>query len=155
LREFPVRVNDSFRTVVRVDTRVPIRMNVPFRGQVPVDLTLPLKTRVRTRVLGVNMELPIEGEIPLRFSLPVDLSIPIDQTVPMKFDLPVNTHIDQMVNVKVQTQQAARIRLRESTLPVALQAGEIAVPLSWLSLTAPADNGEATRLGPLARPGGK
>jgi hypothetical protein len=156
LREFPVHIDDTFKTVVRVDTRVPVRMTVPFQGVVPVNMTLPLNTKVKTRVLGVNMELPIEGEIPLRFSLPVDLSVQIDQTLPMKFDLPVNTRINQRVNVKVQTQQAARIRLRDPRLPVTLQEGEIAVPLSWLSLTALPDNDEATRLGPLARPpGGK
>jgi hypothetical protein len=152
LRDFPVRVNDNFKTVVRVDTRVPVRINVPFRGEVPVDLVLPLKTRVKTRVLGVNMELPIEGEIPLRFKLPVNLMIPIDQTLPMKFDLPVNTRIDQIVNIQVQTLQAARIRLRDPGLRVTLQDGEFVVPLSWLSLTAPTDNGEASQLGPLARP---
>lgn len=156
LREFPVHIDDTFKTVVRVDTRVPVRMTVPFQGVVPVNMTLPLNTKIKTRVLGVNMELPIEGEIPLRFSLPVDLSVQIDQTLPMKFDLPVNTRINQRVNVKVQTQQAARIRLRDPRLPVTLQEGEIAVPLSWLSLTALPDNDEATRLGPLARPpGGK
>ncbi len=152
MRTFPVRINDTFKTVVRVDTQIPIRMNVPYRGEVPVDLTLPVNTKVRTRVLGVNLELPVEGEIPLRFKLPVDLMIPIDQVLPMKFDLPVNTRIDQMVNVKVQTQQAARIRLYDPALAVTLQAGEIAVPLSWLSLVGPADNGEPSRLGPLAQP---
>lgn len=156
LRDFPVHINDNFKTVVRVDTRIPVRMNVPFRGEVPVDLVLPVKTRVKTRVLGVNMELPIEGNIPLRFKLPVDLMIPINQTLPMKFDLPVNTHIEQAVNIKVQTQQAAQIRLREPSLAVTLQRSEFAIPLSWLSLTAPADNGKATQLGPLASPpGGK
>jgi len=98
------------------------------------------------------MELPVEGEIPLRFSLPVDLLIPIDQTVPMKFDLPVNTHINQLVKVQVQTQQAARISLRDPTMPVTLQAGEIAVPLSWLSLVGPENNGPPSRLGPLQPP---
>lgn len=152
LREFPVQINDYFKTVVRVDTQLPIRMTVPFHGEVPVNLTLPLDTKVKTRVLGINMELPIKGEIPLRFNLPVDLLIPIDQTLPMKFDLPVNTHINQMVNVKVRTQQAARIRLRDPNLAVTVQEGEISVPLSWLSLVAPASNGEAQQLGPLARP---
>lgn len=152
LREFPVRISDNFKTVVRVDTRVPVRMKVPFHGEVPVNITVPVNTRVRTRVLGISMELPIEGQIPLQFRLPVDLVIPIDQILPMKFDLPVSTRIDQTVNVRVQARQAARIRMHDPSLSVTLQGGEFAVPLSWLSLTAPADNGDPSRLGPLAQP---
>jgi hypothetical protein len=151
MQSFPVRVNDTFRTVVRVDTRVPVRMRVPFRGEVPVNLDLPINTRVKTRVLGLPLEVPVEGVIPLRFSLPVDMVIPIDQVIPMKFDLPVRTHIDQTVRVQVQTRQTARIHLHDPTLAVTLQAGEIAVPLSWLSLVGPG-NGEPTRLGPLVQP---
>jgi hypothetical protein len=150
-QEFPVRVDDTFRTVVRVDTRFPVRMSVPFRGEVPVDLTLPVNTKVRTRVLGVPLQVPVEGEIPLHFKLPVDLMIPIDQVLPLKFDLPVSTRIDQTVRVRVQTRQLARIRLHDPNLPVTLQSGEIAVPLAWLSLVGPG-NGEPERLGPLAQP---
>lgn len=148
----PVRIDDTFRTTVRVDTRVPIRMQVPFRAEVPVDITLPVKTRVRTRLLGVAMELPIEAEIPLRFSLPVSLDIPIDQSVPMKLDLPVSTRINQIVNVQVQTQQTARILLRQPVLEVVLDDGEISVPLSWLSLLGPQKNGAPSRLGPISLP---
>jgi hypothetical protein len=150
-QEFPVQVNDTFRTVVRVDTRLPVRMDVPFRGEIPVNLDLPVNTKVRTRVLGIPLELPVEGEIPLRFKLPVDLVIPIDQVLPMKFDLPVSTRINQTVNVRVRTQQLARIRLDDPRLSVILQSGEIAVPLSWLSLVGPG-NGAPAQLGPLAQP---
>ncbi len=149
MRAFPVLIDENFRSRVRVDTRVPIRMNVPFKGEVPVDITVPVDTTVKTRVLGINMELPITASIPLRFNLPVDLVIPIEQTVPMHLDLPVNTHIKQQVTVRVQTRQAARIRLQEPVLEVDLQGSEIAVPLSWVSLTAPANNGNPVTLGPM------
>jgi hypothetical protein len=153
LQAIPVRIDERFRTLVRVDTQVPVRMTVPFRGEVPVDITLPLKTRVKTRVLGIEMELPVEGRIPLQFNLPVDLSIPIDQTLPMRFDLPVTTRINQTVNVQVPTQQAARIRLREARLDVTVNDSEIAVPLAWLWLVGPGRDGEpAPQLGPLRTP---
>lgn len=149
---FPVRVNDTFSTTVRVNTRFPLKMNVPFRGEIPVDLDLPVSTTIRTRVLGVPLELPVEGEIPLHFRLPVDLVIPIDQTLPMKFDLPVSTRIDQTVNVEVRAQQHARIRLRDAPLPVTVLSGEVAVPLSWLSLVGPDEDAVFGRLGPLRHP---
>ncbi len=152
LQVLPIHIDERFKTVVRVDTRLPIRMNVPYKGDIPVDITLPLKTKVRTRVLGINMELPVEGEIPLRFRLPVDLLIPIEQTLPMKLDLPVETRINQIVHVKIPTRQAARITLQEPSLDVILEKGEIAVPLSWLSLVRDGGMGEETRLGPLAYP---
>lgn len=152
LREFPIYIDENFRTVVRVDTRVPIRMDVPFKGEVPVNITLPLNTRIRTRVLGINMELPIEGEVPLRFNLPVDLMIPINQNVRMKFDLPVNTRINQSVNVKMPTQQAARISLHDPSLNISMERSEITVPLSWLSLVENSGREEVLQLGPLVMP---
>ncbi len=153
LQEIPVQIDEQFRTQVRVDTQIPVRMTVPFRGEVPVNITLPLDTRVRTRVLGMNLELPIQGQIPLRFSLPVDLSIPINQTLPMRFDLPVTTRIRQTVGVKVPTQQTARIRLRDPRLEVMVSDSEIAVPLAWLWLAGSGqDAGDLPQLGPLRAP---
>lgn len=152
MREFPIYIDDNFRTVVRVDTRVPIRMDVPFKTEVPVAITLPLNTRVRTRVLGISMELPIEGEVPLQFSLPVDLLIPINQSVRMKFDLPVNTRINQQVNVKIPVQQAARIRMHDPSLNISLESSQITVPLSWLSLVENSNREEGLQLGPLVMP---
>ncbi len=133
----PVRLNERLKLEVAFDTMVPLKLTVNYRGAIPVRADIPINTTVRTRVLGVEMELPIEGSIPLDLSLPVDLAIPIDQSVRLKFTAPVTAQIDQLVHIPLRATLDAKVRFDDPRIPVTVEDTQLALPLRDLRLGGP------------------
>lgn len=146
-RGIPVRLNETLKLNVDFDTEVPLSLTVRYQGTIPVNTMVPIDTTMDTRVLGIPMTLPINGEIPLDLDLPVDLTIPISQPVRLAFTAPITARVDQVVHIPLQAELETRIHFGDTPLPLRLQHSVLALPLDRLWLTGKA--ADDWRLGPL------
>lgn len=132
----PVRLNETLKLNIELDTEVPLELTVHYQGEIPVRAEVPVDTDIQTQVFGMPMELPIQGTIPLNLNLPVDLTIPIRQPVRLQFSAPITAHVDQIVNIPLSGILDARLRFEEERLiPLRIDDSELALPLDrvWLS----------------------
>lgn len=145
---------------VSVDTVVPIAIDVPVKHTLQVDQVIELDTRVKTRLLGFEVTLPIKGRIPVKADVPIDLSIPVRKDLPVALTTeakvrmaePLRTRIDTVIETRVPIKAAMALPITE---PVAalltfpqqrVQAG-----LNLMNLTVPlADVTLVPRLHPAA-----
>lgn len=125
----PVRLREQLQLRVDMDAEVPLALTVRYVGEIPVRAEIPVDTAIDTRVMGVNMTLPIKGTIPLDFMLPLDLTIPIEQDVRLDFSAPMSAHIDQDVTIPLRAGLDARIRFGEAPIDLMLQESELVLPL--------------------------
>lgn len=135
LGKLPLRLEDTLKVNIKLDTTIPLQMVVPLQTNIPIKGVVPLDTWISTRVLGIPMRLPVSGKVPLDFKLPLNLRIPIDQPVRIKFTAPIDVHVNDTIEVPMRAGQAMRIRFETDTLPITIKSGEFTVPLSDVDLT--------------------
>lgn len=133
-RGIPVRLAETLKLRIDLDTEVPLALTVRYRGQIPVRAQVPVDTTMQTRVLGVPMSLPVKGTIPLDLDLPVDLAIPIEQPVRLKFSAPITARVDQTVHIPLKAELDARIRFGEDPIGLTVADSAFALPLRAIGL---------------------
>ena len=110
---------DAIEVKVHLETSVPIALDIPVEHTLQVDQSFDLDTTVRTRVLGIPINLPIKGRIPLKAQVPIKLVVPVRQTLPVVLDVPATVRLSEPLRARVQTVIEARIPIRESLqLPI-------------------------------------
>jgi len=74
---------------------------------------------VRTKVMGIPMTLPIQGDIPVKADVPVDMVIPIRHQLPLalltqatvKLEAPLRADIDTVIETQVPFKQTLSLPL--------------------------------------------
>lgn len=147
-QDLSIPLTEAIPIKVSVDTMVPIEIDVPVKHVFKIDQVVNLDTQVRTKVLGIPMTLPVQGQIPVRAEVPIDLVIPVRKQLPVamvtqatvRLSEPLRTRIDTVLETRVPLRGAMALAL---TAPVSatltfpqqrVQAG-----LNLLDLTVPFD----------------
>lgn len=137
---------------VSIDTAVPIAIDVPIKHVLKVDQTIDLDTKVRTRVLGFEMNLPVQARIPVKTDVPIDLTIPVRKTLPValvtqakvRLHEPLRTHVDTVIDTQVPIKAAltlpvtapvaARLTFPDQHVQAGLNLMDITVPFDAVTL---------------------
>jgi hypothetical protein len=136
--EIPVKVS--------IDTIVPIAIDVPVKHTIKVDQIIELDTRVKTRVLGFDMTLPIQGRIPVKADVPIDFSIPVRKELPVALVTAAKVRITEPLRTRIDTVIETRVPIKASmslpvTAPVAARLTfpqqHVAAGLNLMDLTVP------------------
>lgn len=141
-----IPIKDAIPVQVSIDTVLPIRLDVPVRQTIHLDQTVDIDTQVRTRVLGFNLTLPIQGRVPVKADVPVDMVIPVRKDLPIAFTTmaqvritePLRTRIDTVIQTQVPIHEALRLPITE---PVAARLTfpqqQVQAGLDLMDLTVP------------------
>lgn len=128
-QELPVRVpirqtlsipiTDPIPLQVSVDTTVPIDIVVPVEHVLHIDQSFDIDTTVKARVLGIPVNVPIQGKVPLKADVPVSLKIPVKRELPVSLKTAATVRLTEPLNPRIDTVIEARIPVRETlSLPV-------------------------------------
>jgi len=84
---------------LQIDQVIPVDIVVPFSEQVdvPIDEIIRIDERFTIRVLGQDVEVPIQGNIPIK----LDVRVPIDKQIPIRADIPVAFPISETLPVEM------------------------------------------------------
>ena len=147
-----ISVIQTLMPQVYFDNQVTIKTTIPVQETLKVSQDLPIDTRVKIKILGKDISLPLKGNIPIKLDVPIDLKVPLNQIVHLKFDAPVkavlkqnlrlpldatlntNIPIKGHLNVPVKTALAATVDVK-NTLPVKIQQGQLKIPLNSVVLS--------------------
>jgi hypothetical protein len=143
-RSIPMRFKETMRVVAHIDSRIPINTVVPYHAEIPLKTTLHVDTKAKTRILGIDVTLPVVADIPVDLTIPVDLSVPINQKVPLKMSLPVKADIDQIVQIPVPGSFTSRLSFPQGPMRLDIQGTDMQVPLWAVTL-----QGTLPALGPV------
>lgn len=146
-----IDVKQTLTPRVYFDNDVPIKTTIPVREILNVDQILPIDTKVKVKILGRDITLPLKGDIPIVLNVPIRMDIPLEQKVKMKFDVPIRADLKQNLiipidevldanipiaghlNVPIKTALKATVDVK-NTLAVNIEKGEMVVPLKSLRL---------------------
>jgi len=148
-----IRIADPLSVQARLQTQVPLDILVPVDQALELDQVIDIDTRVRTRVLGLPVTVPIQGQVPLKASIPIRVDIPIKQSIPVSLDVPVTVHLLEPLIAHADTQFKVRVPLRadlrvpvtqpvqavlsfpQAHIPIGIERLDVDMPLRDLHLT--------------------
>lgn len=114
-----IPITEPIPLTVGVETSVPIQFDVPIEHTLHVDQVIDLDTKVKTRILGFNVTLPIQGKVPLKAEVPISLVIPIRKQVPVSLNAPALIRLAEPLNARIDAVMNTEVPIRESfNLPV-------------------------------------
>ncbi|RZI81427.1 MAG: hypothetical protein EOP38_19390 [Rubrivivax sp.] len=114
-----IPITDPIPLTVSIETSVPINLDVPIEHTLHVDQVIELDTKVKTRILGLPVTLPIKGKVPLKADVPISLVIPVRKQVPVSLNTPALIRLNEPLSAKIDTLLDTQVPIRESfTLPV-------------------------------------
>ncbi len=121
----PIKTVVSFpfdQTVsLELDDAVPVRLSHTIGIDKGIKLlgTLPVDTVVKTKLFGVNTDLPIDVDIPIDMVIPIKEDLKLDEVIPLRLARPIPVKIKENVEIPID-------HLFEAVLPL---KGKISVPL--------------------------
>ncbi|MDI1258389.1 hypothetical protein [Aquabacterium sp.] len=114
-----IPITDPIPLNVIVETSVPINFDVPIEHTLHVDQVIDLDTKVKTRILGFAVTLPIQGKVPLKADVPIRLVIPVRKQVPVSLNTPALIRLAEPLSARIDTVMNTVVPIRESfSLPV-------------------------------------
>jgi hypothetical protein len=114
-----IPITDPIPLTVSVETSVPINFDVPIEHTLHVDQVIDLDTKVKTRILGFPVTLPIQGKVPLKADVPISLVIPVRKQVLVSLNTPALIRLVEPLSAKIDTVLDTQVPIRESfNLPV-------------------------------------
>lgn len=146
-----VPIQQTLTPRVYFDNHVPIKTIIPVKETIRLNQEMPVDTRVKVKILGKELSLPLRGTIPIRLDIPLDLNVPLEQNVHLKFDAPVEAVLKQNLSIPVDTKIQANIPIQghlnvpiktalkasvdvKNTLPITIQKGDLVIPLNTVRL---------------------
>lgn len=146
-----VPIQQTLNPIVHFDNQVPIKTIIPVRENLIVDQNLAVDTKVKVRILGKDITLPLKGSIPIKLDVPIEMDVPLDQLVHLKFEVPVQADLKENLRIPLKTDLNVDIPVEghlnapvktaleasvnvQNTLPIKIQKGELVIPLNTLSL---------------------
>jgi len=106
-----IPVPNDIHATVTVDTSIPIQFDVAVEDTLLIDQVIPIDTEVQVTVAGIDIGLPIKGDIPIKAAVPLKLIIPINNQVPLAFTSPVTLRLDEPLHAKLDT-------ILDTTIPI-------------------------------------
>jgi hypothetical protein len=94
-----VPLRQDLHATVHFDHDVPLHTTIDYHGSVHVHQSIPLDATVHASVLGMDLEIPVKGNIPIDTTIPVDLQVPVDQSIHLRFQAPIRAHLDEALRV--------------------------------------------------------
>lgn len=114
-----IPITEPIPLTVAVETSVPIHFDVPIEHTLHVDQVIDLDTKVKTRILGFNVTLPIQGKVPLKADVPISLVIPIRKQVPVSLNTPALIRLAEPLSARIDAVMDTEVPIRESfSLPI-------------------------------------
>lgn len=114
-----IPITEPIPLTVSVETSVPINFDVPIQHTLHVDQTIDLDTKVKTRILGFPVTLPIQGKVPLKADVPVSLVVPVRKQIPVSLNTPALIRLVEPLSARIDTVLDTQVPIRESfALPV-------------------------------------
>lgn len=98
-----VPVKDTIHTLITIKHSVPIKTNILINQKIPINQTVHVDGKVKVKILGKDIELPVRGDIPIKATIPVHFTIPINQNIPLNFSVPVNSQVDMTLQVPIKS----------------------------------------------------
>lgn len=156
--EIPIReklnipLTQTLTPRVYFDNQVPIKTIIPVREVLNVDQNLAVDTRVKVKILGKDISLPLKGTIPIQLKVPIEMDVPLEQKVHLKFDAPVKTVLKENLQIPLDTTLKTNIPIQgklnvpiktalqatvdvQNTLPIEIKQGELKIPLNSLQIS--------------------
>lgn len=114
-----IPITEPIPLTVAVETSVPIHFDVPIEHTLHVDQVIDLDTKVKTRILGFAVTLPIQGKVPLKADVPISLVIPVRKQVPVSLNTPALIRLAEPLSARIDAVMNTEVPIRESfNLPV-------------------------------------
>ncbi|RZL00442.1 MAG: hypothetical protein EOP36_15685 [Rubrivivax sp.] len=114
-----IPITDPIPLTVSVETSVPISFDVPIEHTLHVDQVIDLDTKVKTRILGFAVTLPIQGKVPLKADVPISLVIPVRKQVPVSLNTPALIRLAEPLSARIDAVMDTEVPIRESfNLPI-------------------------------------
>lgn len=146
-----VPIQQTLNPIVHFDNQVPIKTIIPVRENLIVNQDLAVDTKVKVRVLGKDISLPLKGMIPIKLDVPIEMDVPLDQLVHLKFEAPVQANLKENLRIPLKTDLDVDIPVEghlnapvktaleasvdvQNTLPIKIKKGELVIPLNTLTL---------------------
>ena len=106
---------------LELDDAVPVRLTHTLNIDKGIKLQgiLPVETVVKTKLFGVNTDLPIDVDIPIDMVMPIKEDLKIDEVIPLRLAKPIPVKLKEEVEIPID-------HLFEAVLPL---KGEISLPL--------------------------
>ncbi len=106
---------------LELDEVVPVRLVHTFNIDKGIKLqgTLPIDTVMKTKLLGVNTDLPIDVDIPIDIVMPIKEELQLDEVIPLHLAKPIPIRLKEDVEIPID-------HLLEAVLPL---KGKISLPL--------------------------
>lgn len=145
-------VDDTLDLEIKFDTKVPLSLTVEVDETISINKKVHVEGVVNTEVMGVNLKLPISGDVGLDAKIPIHFKIPVDQRVRLAFtapvkarikenlvvpldttivtDIPIETDLSVPVNNKIR----ARVVVKDQPLKTLIQYAELELPLDTVLL---------------------
>lgn len=138
---------------VAFKTDIPLKTRVVYQGSIPIRAVADL--RGSTALVVDSPWLPtfdVMARVPLDFDLPVTLTVPIDTRIALAYRGPLSFTLNQVLTVPIHTVVKTRFPLHReaqapvlasvglqvqapsTAVPVVIEQGRLALPLSRLSL---------------------
>lgn len=114
-----IPITEAIPLTVSVETSVPINFDVPIEHTLHLDQVIDLDTKVKTRILGFPVTLPIQGKVPLKADVPISLVVPVRKQIPVSLNTPALIRLVEPLSARIDTVIDAQVPIRESfALPV-------------------------------------
>jgi len=114
-----IPITEAIPLTVSVETSVPINFDVPIEHTLHLDQVIDLDTKVKTRILGFPVTLPIQGKVPLKADVPISLVVPVRKQIPVSLNTPALIRLVEPLSARIDTVLDTQVPIRESfALPV-------------------------------------
>lgn len=107
-------IRNTLKVRVGFDNTVPIKMNVPIHNTIHLDQKVPVDGKVRAKILGMWLTLPIKGELPVKADIPININVPVDQKVHLAFTAPARVKLLSDLKVPLKTTITTTIPLKSA-----------------------------------------
>lgn len=146
-----IPLKQTLNPTVYFDNQVPIKTMIPVRENLTIQQDMFVDTKVKVRVLGRDISLPLKGNIPINLNVPIQMDVPLEQMIHLKFNAPVETVLKENLivpldatlktnipikghlNVPIKTALNASVDVK-NTLPVIIEKGDLKIPLNTVKL---------------------
>lgn len=110
----PVRGRYDFDVALRAD--VPLKFTVAYEGILPVntEADVTIRTGINYKNLKALRNLEIKTALPLEFPLPVNLNIPVEDTIDLRYEGPLSADIDHDIVTFVDTQLRTSLPIKQT-----------------------------------------
>ncbi len=93
-----IPLKQTLNPTVYFDNQVPIKTMIPVRENLTIQQDMFVDTKVKVRVLGRDISLPLKGNIPINLNVPIQMDVPLEQMIHLKFNAPVETVLKENLN---------------------------------------------------------